>query len=145
MSTETRQKLVDHPRLVLTHHSQKTDLLDVNKTNTWLVQFLLSLVQSCATPVMITALNSDHAPGTHHGGGRAVDLWNADWASKGDDDIRFILESASNISCTNKPRLIEIGFSGPSAKYKDSFKYCCDNRFIENTPDHVHFAVGTPT
>jgi hypothetical protein len=149
MSQETRQKLVDHPRLVLTHHSQKSDLLDPTKTDTWLVQFLLSLVQSCATPLLVTALNTDHDPGTwHNPPGRGVDCWNADWASVGDENVRFILESASYISCSGAPKLIEVGLSGTAAQYLHSFDYCCDDVFVEDygeNNEHVHFAVGVPT
>ena len=149
MSQETRQKLVDHPRLVLANHSQKAQLLDANITNTWLIQFMLSLVQSCATPLLVTAINTDHGPGTwHNNAGRAIDCWNANWSSAGDDDVRFILETAGYISCTKKPQLIEVGLSGTAVKYKDSFKYCCDNVFVEDygfTNEHCHFAVGVPT
>jgi|SRR5215472_11002321 len=149
MSTATRQQLVDHPRLVLANHSQKEQLLDTNITNTWLIQFMLSLVQSCSTPLLVTALNTDHKPGTYHNPlGRAIDCWNADWASAGDDKVRFILETAGYISCSGKPKLVEVGLSGLAVNYKDSFNYCCDNIFVEDygrSNEHVHFAVGIPT
>lgn len=149
MSIETRQQLIAHPRLVLANHSQKDQLLDPNLTNTWLIQFMLSLVKSCATPLLVTALNTDHSPGTYHNkAGRAVDCWNADWASAGDDKVRFIMETASYISCSKKPQLIEVGLSGLATKYKDDFKWCCDNVFVEDygrSNEHLHFAVGIPT
>ena len=148
MSVETRQKLVDHPRLVLANHSQKDQLLDPNITNTWLIQFMLSLVQSCSTPLLVTALNTDHGPGTlHNPPGRALDCWNADWSSAGDDKVRFIMEHASYISCSGKPRLVQVGLSGLSVNYMNDFKWCCDNVFVEDygrSNEHVHFAVGTP-
>ena len=149
MSQETRQKLVDHERLVLEHHSQREDLLNPEKTDTWLVQFLLSLVQSCSTPLLITALNSDHSPGTwHNPPGRAVDCWAANWSSHGDEEVRFILQHAGYISCSGQPKLIEVGLSGTAVQYKDAFDYCCDNVFVEDygyDNEHVHFAVGAPT
>lgn len=149
MSVETRQKLVDHPRLVLANHSQKDQLLDPAITNTWLVQFMLSLVQSCSTPLLVTAINTDHGKGTwHNPAGRAIDCWNSDWASAGDDKVRFIMESASYISCSKKPQLIEVGVSGLAVNYKDDFKWCCDNVFVEDygrSNEHLHFAVGVPT
>ena len=149
MSTETRQKLVDHPRLVLANHTQKDDILNPNKTNTWLVQFMLSLVQSCSTPLLVTALNTDHGAGTYHNpSGRAVDCWNADWASAGDEKVRFIMETASYISCSLKPQLVEVGLSGLAVNYKDDFKWCCNKVFVEDygrQNEHLHFAVGVPT
>jgi hypothetical protein len=146
MSTETRQKLVDHPRLVLSNHSQREQLLNTNVTNTWLIQLLLSIVQSTGTPLLVTCLNTDHSPGTYHNpSGRAVDCWNANWSSAGDDRVRDILEVASWISQSRKPQLVEVGLSGAAVKYKDTFNYNCNKVFIENAPDHVHLAVGTPT
>lgn len=152
MSQETRQKLVDHPRLVLANHTQKDDLLDPDKTNTWLVQLLLSIVQGCATPLLVTALKSDHSSGTWHnngkGIGRAVDCWNADWASAGDEKVRYIMEQASYISQSCKPQLIEVGLSGLAVNYKDDFNWNCSNVFVEDygrSNEHVHFAVGVPT
>ena len=149
MSIDTREKLVNHPRLVLSNHTQRDDLLDPNKTDTWLVQFLLSLVQSCARPLLVTALNTYHKPGTYHNpAGRAVDCWNADWASNGDDKVAEIMATASYISCSQKPQLIEVGVSGLAVNYKDSFKWCCSNVFVEDygrSNEHLHFAVGNPT
>jgi len=149
MSQETRQKLVDHPRLVLANHSQKDQLLDANCTNTWLIQFMLSLVQSCETPLLVTAINTDHSPGTwHNDAGRAIDCWAANWASAGDEQVRFIMQTASYISCSGKPKLIEVGCSGLAVNYMNDFQWCCDNIFVEDygrSNEHVHFAVGTPT
>jgi hypothetical protein len=149
MSTETRQKLVDHPRLVLANHSQRAQLLDPQLTNTWLIQLMLSIVQSTGTPLLVTAINTDHSPGTYHNpSGRAFDGWNANWASAGDDKVRDILEVASWISQSFKPQLVEVGLSGASTKYKDSFNYNCSKVFIESyssANEHIHLAVGTPT
>lgn len=145
----TREKLVNHPRLVLANHSQKEQLLDAKYTNTWLIQFMLSLVQSCATPLLVTAINTDHKPGTlHNPKGRAIDCWNADWSSNGDDKVRYIMEYASYISCSKSPQLVEVGLSGLAVNYKDDFQWCCNNVFVEDygrSNEHLHFAVGIPT
>lgn len=145
MSAETRQKLVDDSRLVLGQHTQKADLLDPAKTTTWLVEFLLRLLDTAGHPILITALNTDHKPGTYHSGGRGVDLWNADWASVGDDKIVDVMSAGGKIAATGKPTLVEVGLSGTAAKYKTYVTWppgCFV--FVENTPEHVHFAVGNP-
>ena len=148
MSIETRQKLVDDDRLVLDHHSQKADLLDPEKTNTWLVEFLLKLLDAQDHPILITALNTDHDPGTHHEAGRGVDLWNADWASVGDDKIVDVMHAAGKIAATGQPTLVEVGLSGTAAYYVTYVTWpptCAV--FIEDygfNNEHVHFAVGTP-
>lgn len=149
MSSDTRLKLVDHPRLVLGHHSHREQLLDSKITNTWLVQLLLSIVQSSATPLLVTCLNTDHKPGSlHNSAGRAVDCWNADWSYAGDDKVRFIMQAASYVSQSAKPQLVEVGLSGLAVNYMNDFNWNCSNVFVEDYGrgnEHLHFAVGIPT
>lgn len=147
MSIETRQKLVDDPRLVLTHQSQRADLLDPDLTDTWLVQFLLTLIETAGHPIMVTAINSDHAPGTYHGDARGVDLWHADWAAVGDEKVVDVMLAARDIDCAGEPALVEVGLSGDAARMQSYVTFCCPNVFVEDWGDgneHLHFAVGTP-
>lgn len=148
MSIETRQKLVDDKRLVLEKQSQRSDLLDPAKTNTWLVEFLLKLLDTAKHPILITALNTDHRPGTHHGAGRGVDLWHADWAAVGDDKIVEVMSAAGKIAATGKPTLVEVGLSGDAAKFQTYVTWPPDCYvFVEDwgqSNEHVHFAVGVP-
>jgi hypothetical protein len=138
MSIETREKLVADPRLVFTHHSQRTDLLDPELTNTWLVEFLLRLIETQAHPILITAIRTDHDPGTwHNPPGQGVDLWNADWSSVGDEAIVDVMHAAGIIAAR-------------TAAYYETYVTwppSCDV-FVEDygfDNEHVHFAVGTPT
>jgi hypothetical protein len=149
MSIETRQKLVDDARLVLTHHSQRADLLNPELTNTWLVEFLLRLLDEQEHPLLITSVRSDHDPGTYHNPpGRGVDLWHADWSSVGDDKIVDIMTAAGRIASSYSPGLVEVGLSGSAAYFISyvTFPPSCDV-FIETyaeDAEHLHFAVGTP-
>jgi hypothetical protein len=148
MSIETRQKLVDDPRLVLQHHTQDDDLLDPDKTNTWLIEFLLKLLDAQEHPILITALKTDHDPGTFHERGRGVDLWHADWAAAGDNMIVDVMHAAGKIAATNAPTLVEVGLSGTAAYYKTYVTWPpgCEV-FVEDygeNNEHVHFAVGKP-
>jgi hypothetical protein len=150
MSIETRQALVDDPRLVFTDpESQRADLLDPNVTNTWLVQFLLQLLATSGHPILITSLVSDHDPGTFHEPGRAVDLWHADWEEEGDDAIEDVLAAAAAIGSTQAPALVEVGLSGDAADYENGIDWPAGaDVFVESYGDageHVHFAIGTPT
>ena len=148
MSTETRQKLVDDPRLVLSSESQRDDLLDPATTDTWLVEFLCRLIETCPRPILVTALVTDHDPGTYHEPGRAVDCWNADWEEEGDAAVVDVMTAAARIGATGSPTLVEVGLSG-NAAYLESYVTWpegCDV-FIESYADdneHLHFAVGTP-
>jgi hypothetical protein len=149
MSIETRKKLVDDGRLVLTHHSQRADLLDPELTNTWLVEFLLKLLDAQEHPILITAVRTDHAPGTFHNPpGRGVDLWHADWSSVGDEKIVDVMQAAGHIAASYAPTLVEVGLSGTAAYFESYVTWppTCDV-FIESygeDNEHVHFAVGIP-
>jgi hypothetical protein len=150
MSIETRQKLADDPRLVLSNNSQYTDILDTSKTNTWLIEFLVRLLDECPRPILITALNSDHSAGTYHNPpGQAVDCWHADWATVGDDKIVEVMSAAGKIGRSGQPTLLEVGLSGDAALYQtyvtwpDSADVFVEDYGHDN--EHIHLAVGCPT
>ena len=147
MSTETRSALAYDSRLV-TNETQRADLLDPEKTNTWLIEFLVLLLDRAGHPILITALNSDHDPGTYHEAGRAVDLWNADWEAVGDEAILDVMEAAAAIGATQAPALVEVGLSGTAAQYEYLVEWPTENVFVESYGDdneHLHLAVGIPT
>jgi hypothetical protein len=144
MSQETRQQLVDDPRIVLTAE-QRDDLLDQFKTDTWLVEFLRRLIDEQPHPILVTALNSDHDPGTFHEEGRGVDLWHADWQECGDEEIVEVMSAAGKIAASSSPTLVEVGLAGPAIEFQSyvTWPAGCDV-FTEQAADHVHFAVGIP-
>ena len=146
MSTEARRKLAE--RLEYTNRSsQRADILDTSKTNTYLIDFLTKVADTCGHPILITALNSDHAPGTYHNtAGRAVDCWIADWQQVGDDKIVDLMSAAGKVAATGKPTLVEVGLSGTAIQFKTWVTWPPNCYvFAENTPEHVHFAVGVPS
>lgn len=154
MSIETRQKLVSDSRLVFQRDSQRTDLLDSAMTNTWLIEFLMKLLDEAGHPILVTALYTDHHPGTlHHPTdgtpGRAVDCWNADWATVGDDKCVDVMKAAAKISEGEQPFLVEVGLSGDAARLQGQVDWGPTyNVFVEDWGDsneHLHFGVGTPT
>lgn len=148
MSTETRIALVNNPKLVLQASSQRDDLLDTKKTNTWLIQFLVDLTNTSPRPILLTAINTDHGAGTwHNPHGRAIDFWHADWAVVGDDKILEVMQAVAKVGTTKKPPLIEVGLSGTAAKYKTYVTWPTNNVFIEDygkNNEHLHVAVGIP-
>src|SRR5215472_11942401 len=112
MSQEARDAVA--ARCQLTDDRQRPDLCDEPyKTNTYLISFLTQLADTCGHQLLITALNSDHDPGTwHNPPGQAVDCWHADWASVGDDKIIDVLEAAAAIAHNGSVQLLEVGLSG---------------------------------
>lgn len=105
---------------------------------------MLRLLDTAKHPILITALNTDHSPGTNHGKGRGVDCWHADWAAVGDDKVLEVMQAAAKIGFTYAPALVEVGLSGTAAKFKTWVTWPTSNVFVEYTPEHLHFAVGVP-
>jgi len=150
MSQEARDALAN--RLALTDDTQRTDICDEPyKTNTYLIDFLTQLSDTCGHQILVTALNSDHDPGTwHNPPGQAVDCWHADWETVGDDEIVDLLDAAAAIAQQGGLTLLEVGLSGDAVTAADEM----DFSFPENTEvfvedygqdnEHVHFAVGPP-
>lgn len=147
MSAETRQKLISDPRLVLSKESQKSDILNTAKTNTWLIEFMLQLLKG-PRPILVTCLNSDHKPGTYHNpAGRGLDFWHADWAAVGDDKVLEVMQQVAKVGFTYAPALLEVGLSGHAAKYKTYVTWPTSNVFVESyeyNNEHLHVAVGVP-
>lgn len=149
MSTETRIAVANNPKLVYKAQSQKDQLLNIDLTNTWLIEFLRQMCIECPRPILLTAINTDHAKGTwHNPHGRAIDCWNADWATVGDDKVIDVMQAAARVGKTMKPALIEVGLSGTAAYMKSYVTWPTSNVFIEDygkDNEHLHFAVGIPT
>ena len=133
-TSATRQKVVS--TLTLSRDSQRIDLLDVTLTNTWLIQALMEL-QTGPRPILITAVRSDHTPGTLHGSGNACDLWHADWALVGDQKITEVLKRISQITC-----IYSVGLAGVAKQYKSWVTWpSWQTVFDDNNVDHVHIGV----
>lgn len=150
MSIEARQALVDDPRLHLQHDTQRSDLLDPDKTSSWLVAFLQQLLDKSGHPILVTAVKTDHHPGTYHNPadgsqGHAVDCWHADWATVGDDKVVDVMVAAGHIAATGSPTLLEVGLSGDAVKYETYVTWPADaSVFVEDygqDNEHLHFAV----
>jgi hypothetical protein len=136
-TSPTRQQVVS--KLVLKRDSQRTDLLDVTMTNTWLIQALLELIAG-PRPILMTAVRSDHSPGSlHNPPGMAADLWHADWASVGDDKITDVMKTISGITCIRS-----VGLAGIAKKYRTWVTWpSWQTVFNDNDVDHLHIGVAT--
>lgn len=149
MSADTRTAVANHKNIVYRTDAQRSQILDTNCINTWLVAFLKDLADTSPRPILITALNTDHKAGSwHNPPGLAVDCWNADWSTAGDDKVVDVMKAAATVGAKKKPALIEVGLSGTAAYYKTFVTWPTTNVFIEDygkENEHLHFAVGKPT
>jgi hypothetical protein len=143
MSVQARNELAN--LLQFSDATQKPDLLDPSKTNTFLIQMLLDVAQRCPRPILITALTTDHptvdgGPGTHgHTQGFAFDGWTATGGDPGVADLIRALAAS--------PYVWTVGAGGAAKNYLSGITFPSDGKFIfflDNNQDHVHAQAGNP-
>ncbi len=141
MSIQARQELTD--KLQFSDNTQKSDLLDPNKTNSLLIQMLLDVAHRCPRPLLITALTTDHPTfdggvGTHgHTQGFAFDGWTATGGDAGVADLLRALAAS--------PYVWTVGAGGVAKNFLAGINFPNDGKFIfflDNNQDHVHAQAG---
>lgn len=149
MSQETRNALVASPNLFFQDESQRSDLLDETKTQTYLVAFLASITEKWAFE--LTAVNSDHHDDTHlnptppytgtHAHGWSADGWPlasqkaGDYLDAGDTRFQEFLRD-----CAQTQYLYQIGLAG-TAYTEANVTAAGPTVFQDDGADHVH--LGT--
>jgi hypothetical protein len=142
VSLTTRQELV--AAVQCANPSDISDLLNPQKTNTYLIALLSDLKGRCGHPLLITAVNTDHHPdgnGHGHSKGWAADLWNGDYGKVGDDKVFDIIKAL-----VVNPYCWTIGLAGKAQQYAEaSHSLVTDKRqiiFLDEGLDHVHVQAG---
>jgi hypothetical protein len=146
MSIQTRQIVANHPHLFYQRDSQKTDLTDVNKTQSETIGFLQHLLVQ-GWYIVLTAVNSDHHPdgdlsithiGTHEFGW-AIDCWPLnskdanDYMAPSDVHFQKFLSQAQN-----SPFHYQTGLGG-SADTLVNRLAAGPTYFPDSSEDHIHF------
>jgi len=145
MSLSAREALVSSG-LTFTDATQKPDLLDPAKTNTWLIDALARLKKAYPGGVLITAVRTDHPTqdaSWQHSGGDAVDCYPADWA-KGEDTA--VLRFAQAVATCADWRNIGLGGKAMGAwKVLTPWGNIAGHTlFQDNSSSHFHLSVGSP-
>lgn len=145
MSVEARQTLVAHPNTIFRSDTQRQDLLDPNKTQTYLIALLTYLVEK-GHVILFTAIRSDHHDdstlGVHcHANGYCADVWplastNAtDYIDAGDSRFEaFLRDAATSVA------LYQIGLAG-SAATQVNFAAAGPTAFQDSGADHIHLGA----
>lgn len=145
VSLETRAVLVRHPKLILRSDSQRTDLLSPTLTQSYLVAFLLELLD-LGHYIEVTAVRSDHGDdsdlGEHcHANGYCADVWFNNSAQRGDylsaADSRFV---SALFDARHSNYLYQIGLAG-SANNAGNRLAAGPTMFIDDGADHVHLGA----
>jgi hypothetical protein len=147
MSAQARASLVNSPSTFFQNDSQRSDLLDVNVTQTELIALLLELV-ALGHYLEFTAIKSDHhddsALGYHcHFNGFCADVWPLASATAGDylpaggESFRDFLHDASD-----SPWLYQIGLVGDGADSAVNFAAAGPTAFQDDGGPHVHLGAN---
>lgn len=145
MSAQARQALVDNPKLSFTNESQRRDLLDENLTNTYLVAMLQTLLDTCAEPIEILAIRSDHPTqdgAWEHSGGCAADLYPKNWANREEAACIAVMKAMSqNEYCE------QFGAGGVTQQWMSYVTWPSPPSgvgfaFEDNDLDHLHFSCA---
>ena len=146
MSEQTREALVS--RLVFQRDSQRTDLLDINLTNTDLIALLKDLTDA-GWRIEITAVRTDHSDdsglGFHcHAHGFCADLWplasgNAgDYLDAADERFQHFLRA-----CAASPFLFQIGLAGEAWTTANAAA-AGPTVFQDDGASHIHLGATDP-
>lgn len=145
MSQEARQELVDNPKLSFRNASQKSDLLDANLTNTYLVAMLQKLLDTCAEPIELLAVRSDHPTedgAWEHSGGCAADLYPTNWQGREQEACVAVMKAQSeNEYCE------QFGAGGVTQQWVSYVTWPSPPSgvgftFNDNDLDHLHFSCA---
>jgi hypothetical protein len=148
MSAEARQALVDSPNTLFTDATQRSDLLDENITQTYLIALLSNLVAK-GHVIEFTAIKTDHhddsALGEYcHFNGWCADCWPLSTTTAGAyldaGDARF-LSFLSDAAAD--PDLFQIGLAG-SAWTPEAIAAAGPTVFEDAGGDHIHLGAKAP-
>lgn len=141
-----REMLVASPRTVFQHDSQRSDLLDPNRTQDALIALLCGLALERGYFILFTAIRSDHGPdsgfGFHcHAHGFCADVWPlhsanpTDYVDAGEPLFQQFLTDAARSASIH-----QIGLAG-SAYTVANIRACNGRAFQDYGADHVHLGA----
>jgi hypothetical protein len=147
MSLAARASLCN--RLIFQNDSQRTDLLNPDKTQTQLIALLIGLLDR-GHYLEITAVRTDHsddsALGLHcHANGYAADCWPlasataADYLDASTQAFRSFLEDVSDSAW-----LFQVGLVGDGADSAANFAAAGRTAFQDDGGPHIHLGANGP-
>lgn len=143
MSTQARQAVANSPKMNYTSSSQKADLLDPKKTNTYLIAMLQWTLDNLYLPILVLSINSDHSPSGQHVVGCAIDLYPANWATGEQTTCQDMMTAFSR-----NPFCEAVGLGGVTRRWKNNVRWpsgACSQYFVlfdDNDSDHLHVSCA---
>ena len=144
MSTQARQAVANNSKMRYTDSTQKSDLLDPAKTNTYLIAMLQWMLDNLWTPILVLAIKTDHSPTGQHYDGCAIDCYPANWQQGEQSTCTDMMSAASKC-----PFVEAVGLGGITKRWKGNVNWqidSCQRQFFvlfdDNNTDHIHIAVA---
>lgn len=145
MSAQAREAVANNGKMKYTDATQRSDLLDPSKTNTYLIAMLQWLLDNLWTPILVLAVKSDHSPTGQHSVGCAIDLYPANWQSNEHGTCVDVMTAAARC-----PFVEGVGLGGITKIWKAEIPWPtssggCGQYFVlfdDNDTDHLHLACA---
>lgn len=143
MSTQARQAAANSPKMKYTDGTQKSDLLDTTKTNTYLIAMLQWFQDNLWLPILVLAVKTDHSPTGQHYDGCAIDMYPANWQQGEQSTCQDMMTAASKC-----PFVEAVGLGGITKKWAGNVKWPTGTDakyfvlFDDNDTDHIHVACA---
>lgn len=144
MSTQARQLVAYSSKMKFTDSTQRSDLLDPSKTNTYLIACLQWFLDNLWEPILVLAIKSDHSPTGQHAVGCAIDAYPANWQSGERVSCVDMMKAAANC-----PFVEAVGLGGVTKNWKRDVVWPSTAQgggyfvlFDDNATDHIHVAVA---
>lgn len=136
MSTQARQLVANSSKIRFTASDQRDDLLNPQRTNTYLVAMLQWQLDNLWLPVLVLSLRAGRSSGMHSVG-CAVDLYPANWQTgEKQTCVDLMTALAKNPFCQG------VGLGGVTKNWKQDVAWPSESvgfvLFMDNDSDHLH-------
>lgn len=142
MSQQARDALANNPKMRYTAASQRDDLRDPKKTNTYLIAMLEWLVDNLWTPILVLAVKTDHSPTGQHYDGCALDMYPGNWQTNEKQTCVDMMTALAKCPFVEAVGLggVTKGWAGSVAWKQPGSQYSI--LFEDNSSDHLHAACA---
>lgn len=140
MSTQAREAVANSSKMRYTNPTQKSDLLDPSRTNTYLIAMFQWFLDNLWLPELVLSVNTGRGSGLHSVG-CAVDMYPANWDSNEKQTCVDMMTAASR-----NPFCQQVGLGGVTKNWKSLVQWPPESvgfvLFMDNDTDHLHIACA---
>lgn len=140
MSSSTRERVANDSKMRYTADTQRADLLDPSRTNTYLIAMLAWQLDNLWLPVLVLSVRAGRSTGMH-AVGCALDMYPANWSSGEKATVVDMMNAlAKNPFCQ------AVGLGGITRNWRSAVSWPAPSvgfvLFDDNDTDHLHAACS---